>query len=199
MISYLKGQLVEASPDRIIVEVNGVGYRLFISLNTYENLPRKGTDVTILTHLYVREDEQSLYGFVTEEERELFRLLLGVSRIGPRAAMGILGGITVKAFQAAVSSGDIDLLSSIHGVGKKTAERLILELKDKISILPNLQKEARQVTLKGGEEKTADVLRALISLGYRQSQAHRALVRALKEAEPDWPVERLLKEALKNV
>jgi len=199
MIAYLKGILTESSPDQITVEVNGIGYRLFISLSTYEELPAPVTEITILTHLHVREDEQSLYGFVSREERDLFRLLLGVSRIGPKAAISILGGLPAASFKAAVTSGDVDLLSSLHGVGKKTAERLVLELKDKIAAIPRLRKEAGGEEIEGEEEKTADVMRALLSLGYRQSQANKALVKTLKSAESDWPVEKLLKEALKNM
>ena len=199
MISYLKGDLTHVSPDRMIVEVGGVGYQVYIPLSTYENLPSPGAEVTILTYLHVREDELSLYGFMTSEERALFKLLIGVSRIGPKAALGILGGLPVDSFKAAVSSGDIDLLSSLHGVGKKTAERLVLELKDKISMIPRLREEAGGEKMEGEEEKASDVMRALLSLGYRQNQANKALVKALKNAEPDWPVEKLLKEALKHI
>ncbi|MFH1037980.1 MAG: Holliday junction branch migration protein RuvA [PVC group bacterium] len=197
MIEYLKGTLVSSAPDYAVVEVNNTGYRLLIPVSTFERLPVPETELTILTHLYVREDEQTLYGFATGEERELFRMLLGVSRIGPKVALGVLGGITVSAFQTAVVSGDVDLLSTIHGIGKKTAERLILELKDKITLLPRLRKAAGKAGLEGAEDKIADVMRALLSLGYRQSAAQQALSRALAGSEPDWPVERLLKGALK--
>ncbi len=197
MIEYLKGTLISSAPDYAVVEVNDIGYRLFIPVSTFEQLPVPGTALTILTHLYVREDEQTLYGFATGEERELFRMLLGVSRIGPRVALGVLGGIPVSTFQTAVVSGDIDLLASIHGIGKKTAERLVLELKDKITLLPRLREAVGQAGLDGAEDKIADVMRALLSLGYRQVVAHRALTQALAASEPGWPVERLLKEALK--
>lgn len=197
MYEFLKGRLISSAPDRAVVEVNGIGYLLVIPLSTYEKLPSPGEEMTVLTHHYVREDEQTLYGFVTEEERELFRMLLGVSKIGPRVALGILGGIPAAAFGAAIASGDVDLLSSVPGIGKKTAERLILELKDKIELLPRLRDEAGRSRIEGGEEKAADVLRALQSLGYRPGPARKALARALDEADPGWPVERLLKEALK--
>lgn len=197
MFEYLKGKLIRSAPDRAVVEVNGVGYLLVIPLSTFERLPVPGGELTILTHHYVREDEQTLYGFASNEERELFRMLLGVSKIGPKVALGVLGGIPVSDFGCAVASGDVDLLSSVPGIGKKTAERLILELKDKIDLFPRLRKEAAESRLKGGEEKAADVLRALESLGYRPAPARQALSRALDTADPGWPVERLLKETLK--
>ena len=199
MIEYLKGKLVKSAPDYAIVEVNGIGYRLLIPVSTYEKLPAPGPEVCILTHLYVREDEQTLYGFAAEEERGLFLMLLGISRIGPKVALGVLGGIPVSSFKNAVVSGDVDLLSSIHGIGKKTAERLILELKDKITLLPRLKEAAGAVDLDQAEDKVTDVMRALLSLGYRQMAAHRALTRSLAAAEPDWPVERLLKETLRHL
>ncbi|MDP8214590.1 MAG: Holliday junction branch migration protein RuvA [Candidatus Euphemobacter frigidus] len=199
MIDYLKGRLIKSAPDYAVVEVNGIGYRLLIPVSTFEKLPAPGPEITILTHLYVREDEQTLYGFTTEEERGLFLMLLGVSRIGPKVALGVLGGLPVSAFKSAVASGNVDLLSAIHGIGKKTAERLILELKDKITLLPRLRKDAGKIDLDEAEEKVADVMRALLSLGYRQMVAHKALTRALAAAEPDWPVERLLKESLRYI
>ncbi len=197
MFEYLKGQLISSSPDRTVVEVNGIGYVLTIPLSTYERLPSPGEEFTILTHHYVREDEQTLYGFAGEEERDLFRLLLGVSKIGPRVALGILGGIPTAAFGSAIASGDVDLLSSVPGIGKKTAERLILELKDKIEIHPRLGTGPDRKAPGAADEKIADVLRALQSLGYRPAQSRRALDRALTVADPAWPVEKLLKETLK--
>ncbi|MEA1928139.1 MAG: Holliday junction branch migration protein RuvA [Candidatus Auribacterota bacterium] len=199
MIEYLKGILVKSAPDFAVVEVNGLGYHLLIPISTYEKLPREGEEVLILSHLYVREDELTLYGFAREEERGLFRMLLGVSRIGPKVALGVLGGIPVSTFKNAVVAGDVDLLSTIHGIGRKTAERLILELKDKITLIPRLKEAAEEVELYRAEEKVDDVMRALLSLGYRQIQAHKALTAALSSAEPDWPVERLLKETLKGL
>lgn len=199
MFEYLKGQMVSSAPDRVVVEVNGVGYLLVVPLSTFEHLPSPGDELTILTHHYVREDEETLYGFATEEERDLFRMLLGVSKIGPKVALGVLGGIPAAAFGGAIASGDTDLLSSVPGIGKKTAQRLILELKDKIDLLPRLRQEAGRSRLEGGEAKAADVLRALQSLGYRPAPARKALARALAAADPDWPVERLLKETLKSL
>ena len=197
MFEYLKGRLVSSAPGRAVVEVNGVGYLLVTPLSTFERLPAPGNDLVILTHHYVREDEETLYGFATGEERDLFRMLLGVSKIGPKVALGVLGGIPPAAFAGAIAAGDIDLLSSVPGIGKKTAQRLVLELKDKIELLPGIREEAGKSRLEGGEAKAADVLRALQSLGYRPGPARQALSRALAAADPAWPVERLLKETLK--
>jgi len=199
MIAYLKGTLVSAAPNHAVIEVGGVGYRVLIPISSYEALPRPGGEVKLLTHLHVREDEMSLYGFFSEEERTLFELLLGVSGIGPRTAITILSGVSVQAFHQAIASQDLRLLSSVRGVGKKTAERLVLELKDKISLLPALQREASKSRLDGSEAKIADVLEALLSLGYKPAQAQRAIEAALGRAEAGWAVEQLLKEALKNV
>jgi holliday junction DNA helicase RuvA len=197
MIEYLKGILINSAPDLAVVEVNDIGYRLLIPISTYEKLPHTGEEVIILAHLYVREDELTLYGFATEEERSLFLMLLGVSRIGPKVALGVLGGMAASSFKSAVVAGDVDLISTIHGIGRKTAERLILELKDKITLLPRIRAEAGRSGLDQADDKVADVMRALLSLGYRPGSAHKAMTRALSEAEPDWPVERLLKESLK--
>lgn len=196
MIEYLTGKLVKASPDHVIIEVNGVGYRVFIPLSSYEKLPGAGASFTILTHFHVREDHQFLYGFMTEEERKLFQMLLGISKIGPSLALAVLGGIPTDSFRRAVAAGDIDFLSTIRGIGRKTAERMILELKDKLDLLPRLREEAARAHLEEGEEKMDDVMGALVSLGYRQIAADKALRRALEKAAPDCSVERLLKEAL---
>ncbi len=199
MIEYLTGKLVKASPDHLIIEVNGVGYRVFIPLSSYEKLPEAGSRLTILTHFYVREDHQSLYGFMTEEERRLFQMLLGISKIGPSLALAVLGGISPDSFKRAIAAGDIDFLSTIRGIGRKTAERMILELKDKLDLLPRLREEAARAHLEEGEKKMDDVMGALVSLGYRQMAADKALRRVLEKSDPDWSVERLLKESLAHL
>lgn len=199
MIDYLKGTLVAATPHHAVIEAGGIGYRVLIPISSYEALPRPGAEVKLLTHLHHREDEITLYGFAAEEERAVFDLLLGVSGIGPRTALAILSGVSVSAFRQAVASGDVRLLSSVRGIGKKTAERLVVELKDKVSLLPALAREAAQSRLAGGEAKSADVLEALLSLGYKPLQAQKAIEAALAAAEEGWTVEQLLKEALKHI
>lgn len=199
MIDYLKGTLVAATAHHAVIEAGGIGYRVLIPISSYEALPRPGAEVKLLTHLHHREDEVTLYGFAAEEERATFELLLGVSGIGPRTALAILSGVSVSAFRQAIASGDVRLLSSVRGIGKKTAERLVVELKDKVSLLPALAREAAQSKLAGGEAKSADVLEALLSLGYRPVEAQKAIVSALAAAEASWTVEQLLKEALKHI
>ena len=195
MITSLTGTLLEAQPTRIVVGVNGVGYELFIPLSSFDRLPEKGERVTILTHLHVKDDSMVLYGFATEDERELFRLLLGVSRIGPKGALGVLSGISPGNFRAAVSGGDAKLLASVPGIGRKKAERLIVELRDKIDAL-----EAKA----GGERPEVspaayDATLALVSLGYRQTQAARAVRAAVARIGARCGVETLVREALKEL
>ncbi len=133
MITFLRGHLVEALPTRVIVEVHGVGYAVLIPLSSFDKLPAAGGEVQLLTHLAIREDAHLLYGFMTAAERDLFRLLIDtVSGIGPKIALNVLSGLNVSAFSAAVRSGDVKTLGSISGVGKKTAERIVVELKDKL-------------------------------------------------------------------
>src|SRR5260221_8576626 len=133
MISFLRGKLVEALPTQVIVEVHGVGYQALIPLSSFDKLPTPGTEVKLLTHLAVREDAHVLYGFTTAAEREMFRVLVNtVSGIGPKIALNVLSGMNVTALRGAVAGGDVKSLSQISGVGKKTAERIVVELKDKI-------------------------------------------------------------------
>src|ERR1051326_831096 len=133
MITFLRGKLVEALPTQVTVDVNGVGYEVLIPPSSYDRLPPPGNEVQLLTHLAVREDAHTLYGFMTAAERELFRLLVNtVSGIGPKIALNILSGMNATALRGAVAKGDVKALSQISGVGKKTAERIVVELKDRI-------------------------------------------------------------------
>ena len=135
MIAFLKGKLAEALPTQVTVDVNGVGYQVFVPLSTFDGLGQIGAEVMVLTHFHVRENDQALYGFATGEERDLFRLLIGrVSGVGPKVALGVLSGMAVSEFKAAVVREDIGALSQIKGLGKKTAERIVLELKDKVGV-----------------------------------------------------------------
>src|SRR5262245_37018764 len=133
MINFLHGKLVEVLPTQLTVDVQGVGYEVLIPLSSYDKLPSPGHEIRILTHLAVREDAHVLYGFMTSPEREMFRLLINtVSGIGPKIALNILSGMNVTALRGAVANGDVKALSQISGVGKKTAERIVVELKDRI-------------------------------------------------------------------
>src|SRR5438046_3782723 len=135
MITFLHGKLINALPTQAIIDVAGVGYEVFIPLSSYDKLPAAGHDIRILTHLHVREDAHILYGFMTAAERDLFRLLVNnVSGIGPKLALAVLSGMSVNNFKAAVVNSDVASLSKISGLGKKTAERIVLELKDKLGV-----------------------------------------------------------------
>jgi Holliday junction DNA helicase RuvA len=194
MISYLEGRLKVKSPTQIVLEVNGVGYLIRIPLSTYENLGQIGEKVLVFTHLHLRQDAIQLYGFFTEEERALFESLINISGIGPRLAQGILSGIGVGDFQRYVARGDVDSLVTIPRVGRKTAQRLVVELKEKFGGGEWKEKPPQE---RGGPEEEA--LLALLSLGYKREPARRAVEKVLTKAEGPLPVEELIREALRHV
>jgi Holliday junction DNA helicase RuvA len=176
MIAFLHGRLIEALPTQATVEVNGIGYDVLIPLSSFDKLPAPGQTVKLLTHLVIREDAHLLYGFMTAAERDLFRLLINnVSGIGPKIALNILSGINVTAFRGAVAGGDVKMLSQISGVGKKTAERIIIELKDKIGPGGALEALSAQRALSADEQKVNDAVLALIALGYKPAEAHETI------------------------
>src|SRR5213592_656830 len=166
MITFLEGKLVEALPTQVIVAVHGVGYEVLIPLSSYDKLPPPGGAVKLLTHLSVREDAHTLYGFMTTAERELFRLLINtVSGIGPKIALNILSGMNARAFRGAVANGDVRALSQISGVGKKTAERIVVELKDKIGAAGAWEAISEQRALSPEDQKVYDAAPALVAHG----------------------------------
>jgi Holliday junction DNA helicase RuvA len=197
MITFLRGKLVEAVPTQVIVEVSGVGYEVLIPLSSFDKLPQPGQEITILTHLAIREDAHVLYGFMTRPEREMFRLLINtVSGIGPKLALNVLSGMNVTALRGAVANGDIKSLSQISGVGKKTAERIVVELKDKIG--PAGAWEASSAKHGAGDQKTNDAVLALIALGFKQNEAHEAVRGAISILGPDATVENIVRACLKK-
>jgi Holliday junction DNA helicase RuvA len=197
MIHYLNGTLVEALPTQIVVEAGGVGYEVLIPLSTYDKLPTPPAPLKILTYLQVREDAHVLYGFVTAEERDLFGLLVHhVSGIGPKSALAILSGTTPLQFRSAVVANDFISLSKIKGVGKKTAERLVVELRDKVGVSAAWESASAQRALSPGDQKINDAVLALISLGYKQAEAHVA-VKKVSDRRTEATVEILIREALK--
>jgi Holliday junction DNA helicase RuvA len=199
MIAFLNGKLIDALPTHATIEVNGVGYDLLIPLSSFDKLPVPGQTVKILTHLVVREDAHVLYGFMTLTERELFRLLINnVSGIGPKTALNILSGITVTAFRGAVSTGDSKMLSKISGVGKKTAERIIIELKDKIGPGGALEAQSAQRALSGDEQKVNDAVLALMALGYKPNEAHETIRASQAVLGPTASVEELVRASLRK-
>lgn len=199
MITHLAGTLVESLPTQIVVDVGGVGYHLLIPLSSYDKLPPAGSQLKILTHLAVREDAHVLYGFATAAERDLFRLLINhVSGIGPKTALDVLSGTTVQSFKAAVVAGDIAALSRIKGIGKKTAERIVVELKDKVGIAAAWEAASSAHAPSAEDLKVNDAVLALIALGYKQVDAHKA-VKAVSMKNPAATVEELVTAGLKQL
>jgi holliday junction DNA helicase RuvA len=187
VIGRLAGQLVEKRPPTILVEVHGVGYEVDVPMSTFFQLPATGSSISLYTHLVVREDAHLLFGFASEQERQLFRQLLKISGIGARTALAVLSGMTVAELYQAVSAHDGARLTKIPGIGKKTAERLLLELRDKFNA-------GRGSALPGGDaEVRSDALHALLALGYSDKEAAQALGRIA----PDTPVQDAIRHALK--
>ena len=199
MITFLHGKLVEALPTQVTVDVNGVGYEALIPLSSFDKLPQLGGEVKLLTHLAVREDAHVLYGFMTTAERDLFRLLIHtVSGIGPKLALNVLSGVSVTAFRGAVASGDVKALSQISGVGKKTAERIVVELKDKVGQAGALEASSAERALSPGDQKTNDAVLALLALGFKQPEAQEAVKASLVVLGPQASVEQLVRASLKK-
>jgi holliday junction DNA helicase RuvA len=199
MITFLHGKLVEALPTQVIVEVGGVGYEVLIPLSSFDKLPAPGQELKLLTHLVVREDAHVLYGFMSPGERDLFRMLINtVSGIGPKIALNILSGINATAFRGAVAGGDVKALSQISGVGKKTAERIIVELRDKVGAAGAWEAGSAQRTLSPDDRKTNDATLALMALGFKQPDAHEAVRAAQAVLGPQAGVEELVRACLKK-
>jgi len=197
VIGLLRGQLVKRDPAHIIVEVNGVGYRVFVPLSTYYRLPDEGTEVLLHTVTYLREDALHLYGFITERERALFDLLRGVTGIGPRLAINILSGITAEELAGAIGRADLVRLSAIPGVGRKTSERMILELKEKVQSLIEPAEATAAPRRDPSEEVLQDVISALLNLGYSRPVASNAAAKALRTVDGDQDFETVIKQALR--
>ena len=199
MITFLRGKLVEALPTQAIVEVQGVGYAVLIPLSSFDKLPAPGGDVQLLTHLAIRDDAHVLYGFMTAAERELFRLLIHtVSGIGPKFALNVLSGMNPVALRGAVANGDVKALSQISGVGKKTAERIVVELKDKIGAAGAWEASSAQRSLSDADQKVNDAVLALMALGFKQPEAHEAIRSTQVVLGPQASVEDLVRASLKK-
>ena len=197
MISYVKGELTEILEDAIVVETGGVGYNIMVPASLFRELPPVGRQVKIYTHFQVKEDAMSLYGFFAREDVRIFRMLIGVSGIGPKGALGILSVLTPDALRFAVLAEDVAAISKAPGVGKKTAQKCIIELKDKLSLQEAV--EIKMAHNQGGTSVVEDdprdeALQALVALGYSASEA----MRAVKAAQGD-TVEDLIRSALKQM
>lgn len=199
MISFLQGKLVEALPTQVTIDVHGVGYDVLIPLSSFDKLPAPGNELKLLTHLAVREDAHVLYGFMTAAERELFRMLINtVSGIGPKIALNVLSGMNPTMFRGAVANGDVKALSQISGVGRKTAERIVVELKDKIGQVGALEASSAQRALSADDQKLNDAVLALMALGFKQPEAHDAVRASQAVLGPQAAVEDLVRAALKK-
>jgi Holliday junction DNA helicase RuvA len=199
VITFLEGRLVAALPTQAIVEVNGVGYELSIPLSSYDKLPIPGQPVRVLTHFHVREDAHVLYGFMTAAERDLFRLLVNnVSGIGPKLGLAVLSGMSVSTFKSAVVNSDVASLSKISGLGKKTAERIVLELKDKVGVAAAWEAASASHAPSPEQEQANEAVLALIALGYKQVDAHRT-VHDLQQKNHATSAEELVKLSLKQM
>lgn len=202
MIAYIKGKVAEILEDRVILESGFMGYNLFMPMASAEAVLRKGDEVKLYTHLHVREDAMQLFGFLTKDDLHTFQLLLGVNGIGPKAALGILSGLTADELRFAVLSEDVKTISKAPGVGKKTAQKLILELKDKMDLQETFDLKSQHVQEAQGDmadlsDARKEAVEALTALGYSGADALRAVKKV--EMTPGMDVETLLKAALKNL
>ena len=201
MISYIRGELVVIEEDKVIVDVNGVGFGIFMPAQSMNYLPEVGEEVRLHTYMNVREDAMQLFGFLTRDDLEVFKLVIGVSGIGPKGGLSILSQLSPDELRFAVMAGDAKTIASAPGIGKKTAEKLIIELKDKLSIEDVLNKAVQNDTphtvIGSTNEVQAEAVEALVALGYGSTEAMKA-VRKVDITE-DTTVEDVLKLALKNM
>ena len=199
MITFLDGTLREVWPTQVVVEVHGVGYEVFIPLSSYDRLPQPGQPVRLLTHLQVREDAHILYGFASAEERDLFRVLVTrVSGVGPKLALAVLSGMEVGRFKAAVVDSDTASIAKISGLGKKTAERIVLELKDKLGVAAAWEAASADKAPSAEARACNDAVLALIALGYKQVDSAK-VVREVALKNKEAGAEELVRLALKGL
>jgi len=196
MIAKISGRLLEKSPTRILIEVGGIGYEIHIPLSTFDKLGAVGENFSVFTHLHVREEALQLFGFATAPEKQLFQHLLSVSGIGPRLAQSILSGCSVEAFCRHIAQNETFVLTEIPGIGKKTAERLILELRDRLGRLMPAASAAAPISKASAIQE--ETILALVSLGYARSSAEKAVEQVTREAG-ELPVEELIKRALRYI
>lgn len=200
MIAFLKGKVVSVTQTRAVLDVNGVGYQVLISARDAQQMPGRGSEVLIHTYLSVREDAMQLFGFLDEDDLEMYRLLLTVSGIGPKAGLGVLSAMTADELRFAVLSDDARTISKAPGIGGKTAKKLILELKDKLSLEDAFEKKLAHAEVAAGlatDDAKSEAVQALAALGYSASDALRA-VRSI-EATDDMDTEEILKQALRVI
>jgi len=194
MIAHLKGKLTYKSPIAIIVDVNGIGYQVFVSLSTFYALPELKCEVFLDIHTHVREESLKLFGFYTIDEKKIFEKLISINKVGPKLALTILSGMSPVELFTTIDSNDVEKLSTIPGIGSKTAARLILEMRDKMGQL-TLDSEITNDSI-SQNVLFDDALSALVNLGYKKSQAEQALKKVCPEGEPEDSIEDLIKKSL---
>ena len=198
MFDFIRGILIEKKPTGAVVDVQGVGYQLRISMSSSEQLPAEGREVTLKTWLHVREDILQLYGFVSEDERTVFKALISISGVGPKLAQTILSGLPADRLAAAIQNRDEAALNSISGVGKKTAQRLIVELKDKLAPLQIIPRESAESETLRPDAVERETLMALMSLGYSRQKAEKAVLK-IRESGKVLTSEEMIKKALQTI
>jgi Holliday junction DNA helicase RuvA len=198
MIAFLRGRVIDKQPNRIIVDVQGIGYDVHVPLSTFYEVGDAGAEVALKVYTHVREDTLQLFGFLTDLERQLFERLIAISGIGPKVAIAVLSGMEPRDLLAAVQRGDVARLTSIPGIGKKTAERIVLELKDRLTRLSLPQPAETPAGSSGIDHLRVDLLSALENLGYHRTQADKA-VESIVTATPDATFEQALKSALREL
>ncbi|MBI2442075.1 MAG: Holliday junction branch migration protein RuvA [Lentisphaerae bacterium] len=194
MITFLEGMLVEKTPTRVVLNVGGVGYEVFIPLSTFDHLGTAKQTCRLLTYDFVREDQHSLFGFASEAERRLFVMLLSVGGIGPKIAMSALSGLSARELTGAIADGDVKRLSGITGIGRKLAERIVVELRDKLAAAEGL--EARAAADLHHDHRARDAALALTSLGYKPTEAHQMVAAVLTPGASGLTVEEIVRKAL---
>ena len=198
MIAFLRGRVIDKQPNRLVVDVQGVGYDVHVPLSTFYEVGEAGSDVALKVYTHVREDALQLFGFLTDIERHLFERLIAISGIGPKLAIVVLSGMDPRDLVVSVQRGDVARLTGIPGIGKKTAERIVLELKDRLAHLDAPQASEATLAAAGPERLRADLLSALQNLGYHRPQADKAVESTLK-SNPDAAFEDALKSALREL
>lgn len=200
MFAYIKGILMQSTPTSVVIETNGIGYKLFIPASVFSQLPQTGTPITLHTSFVVRELAQTLYGFFTPQERDFFEALLGVTGIGPKIALALIGHMSIHDLQSAISNENTAMLCRVPGIGKKGAERLIIEMRDKVGGL-SLPPGELSVHFAADPQAQAvnDAVSALINLGYNQSVAQKAIKKSLKDIPEAIDLGALISAALKHI
>jgi len=196
MIGFLTGSLIEKSPTQVVLDVSGIGYEIAIPLSTFEKLTSTNERCALFTHLHVREDVLQLYGFATKDEKQLFQHLISVTGVGPKLALSVLSGCTVEGFCRYIQNNEIASLTAIPGIGKKTAERLVMELRDRLAHFKPAESGRARTKVDRVEE---EAILALVSLGYPRAAAEKALAAVIAEGQGGLAVEDLIKQALRRI